>query len=196
MPCRARLPLLVLLAILVALPVAAEKTGIDPYFDWRDEIDSGGFQYDDSLDTPWIESETAVLALPRPDDLVPVRLDSLPPGIALFIDRSRITVGDKDRVVRAWLWTRGSGGAENGTFEGFRCETREFRVYAYANPRRDPPVNLARRSTWQAIEGSKARNYRLELLQDYFCGIRGTRSAREIADYLTGEFRRERFMSE
>ena len=190
------MPRLVVLAILVALPVAAQRTGIDPYFDWRDEIDSSGSQYDDSLDTPWIESETEVLALPRPDDLVPVRLDSLPPGIELFIDRSRITVGDKDRVVRAWLWTRGSGGAENGTFEGFRCETREFRVYAYANPRRDPPVNLARRSTWQPIEGSKARNYRLELLQDYFCGIRGTRSAREIAEYLTGEFRRERFMSE
>jgi hypothetical protein len=179
-----------------ALPVAAAEVRTDPYYDWRDDVGRGEYDYDDSQDIPWIESETEVLAPPRPEDLVPVRLDSLPPGIELLIDRTRVTVGEEDRVVRAWLWTRGSGGASNGTFEGFRCETREFKVYAYANPRREPQVSLARRPPWQTIKGPKSRSYRLELLEDYFCGIRGTRSAREIVEGLTGEFRRERFLSE
>ena len=188
--------LLTALLAAVALPVAAAEVRTDPYYDWRDDVGRGEYDYDDSQDIPWIESETEVLAPPRPEDLVPVRLDSLPPGIELLIDRTRVTVGEEDRVVRAWLWTRGSGGASNGTFEGFRCETREFKVYAYANPRREPQVSLARRPPWQTIKGSRARNYRMELLEDHFCGIRGTRSAREIVEGLTGEFRRERFLSE
>jgi hypothetical protein len=192
-------PLLLLGALLaagLALPVAAADVRIDPYYDWRDEVGRGEYDYDESQDIPWIESEAEVLAPPRPEDLVPVRIDSLPPGMELLIDRSRVTVGAKDRVVRAWLWTRGRAGPGNGTFEGFRCETREFKVYAYANPRREPQVSLARRPAWQPIKGPKSRSYRMELLEDYFCGIRGTRTAREIVENLSGDFRRERFLSE
>lgn len=198
-PPKSRLTALVLTALFAtaaALPAAAADVRVDPYYDWRDEVGRGQYDYDDTQDIPWIESEAEVLAPPRAEDLVPVRLDSLPPGMELLIDRSRITVGERDRVIRAWLWTRGKAGPGSGTFEGFRCETREFKVYAYANPRRDPPVSLARRPPWQPIPGPRSRSYRMELLEDYFCGIRGTRSAREIADNLTGEFRRERFLSE
>lgn len=168
---------------------------IDPYYDYRDDVERGEFDYNDTEDIPWIENETEILALPRQEDLSEVNLDQLPDGMRLFIDRRRISVGDEDRVIRLWIMVRGSAGAENGTYEGFRCESYEFKVYAYANPLRKPPVSKAKRPRWQHAKQRRFGNYRRELLQDYFCGIRGTRTADEIRDAFSGEFRRETFMS-
>jgi hypothetical protein len=186
-----------LLAVAFALPeVAVARDETDPYYDWRDEVGRGEFSYDDSQDIPWIENETEVLAVPKEENLSRVRMDLLPQGFELYVDRSRIDVDPRDRVVRLWLWIRSQAGNETGSFEGYRCDTAEYKVYAYANPRRDPPVSKAKKPRWREVKARRAGNYRAELLDDYFCGIRGTRSAREIGEYLTGEFRRERFLSQ
>jgi len=181
--------------VILAGPLVAGDVIVDPFHQYRDEAERGEFSYDDSQDIPWIENETEVLAMPKPEDLSPVRSDKMPAGMELSIDKTRIDVNPEDRVVRVWLWVRSSSGVENGTYEGFRCETSEYKVYAYANPRRDPPVTKAKRPRWISVDEGRFGDYRRELLRDYFCGIRGTRSAHEISDYLTGEFRRERFMS-
>ena len=196
-PPRLRLLRAVSLTILTALagPLMAGDVIVDPFYDYRDEVERGEFSYDDSQDIPWIENETEILSMPRPEDLSPVRIDKMPAGMALSIDTTRIDVNPEDRVVRLWLWVRSGSGVENGTYEGFRCETSEYKVYAYANPRRDPPVTKAKRPRWISVKEGRFGDYRRELLRDYFCGIRGTRSAREIRDHLTGQFRRESFMS-
>lgn len=168
---------------------------VDPYYEYRDEVGRGEFSYDDSRDIPWIENETEVLAMPSQQDLTEIGLDQKPEGVTFLVDKSRITVDPDDRVVRVWLWARSNTGFESGTFEGYRCETREYKVYAYAKPNREPPVKKAKKPRWKTIRGRGIGNYRGELLDDYFCSIRGTRSAREIADVLTGEFNQEYFMS-
>ena len=189
-----------LAAILVAslgLPAASwSRDESDPYWDWRDEVGRGEFSYDDSQDIPWIENETEVLALPDADDLSPVDMDRLPEGFALLVDKSRISVDPRDRVIRLWVWLRSRSGSESGSYEGYRCTSGEYKVYAYANPQRDPPVSKARRPRWRTAERGPNGGWRAELLADYFCGIRGTRSAHEIGQRLTGEFQAERFMSQ
>ena len=172
--------------LLIAGPLHADDSGVDPLY--RGEVEREGFEYDDSQDIPWIENETEVLAMPRPEDLRRVELETLPDGLELLIDGSRVTVGSKDRVVRAWLWVRSDPGAESGTFEGFRCATREYKVYAYANPRRDPPVRKAKRASWLSAKKSATPNYRAELLSDFFCGMRGTRDADDIRRAIAGTF--------
>ena len=186
---------LFLLGMLVPVSTIAGDVIVDPYYEHRDEVERGEFSYDDSQDIPWIENETEVLALPRQDDLVPVTLDTLPPELELLIDKSRITVGEKDRVIRLWVWVRSKYGAENASFEGYRCETREYKVYAYANPNRKPPVSKAKRPRWLAAKQGRTANYRAELLQDYFCSIRGTRSPDEIAQAMNGVFEQDTFFS-
>ncbi len=183
------------LGVLVGLVGPAHAADTDPYGEYRGTGSSGEFNYDDSGDIPWIENETEVLAMPQAEDLSPVKIDALPPGMTLLIDKSRITVDPKDRVVRVWLWVRSDQGAESGSFEGFRCESREYKVYAYANPRRDPPVSKAKAPIWLSAKKDAVANYRLELLDDYFCGIRGARTAQEIGVVLTGEFHFERFFT-
>ena len=185
---------LVLLSWAALVPAMDEVT--DPYWEYRDEVGRGEFSYDDSQDIPWIENETEVLALPTEDNLWQVNMDSLPPGFKLFVDRSRITVGPGDYVVRMWLWLRNGDGVEKGTFEGYRCETGEYKVYAYANPRREPAVRIDKRAKWRPAKTGSRKTYRHELLNDYLCGIRGTRSARDIQQVMTGPYEREYFLSQ
>lgn len=177
----------------LALAGSALASDPDPYAEFRD---AETFGYDDSGDIPWIETETEVLAMPEAADLSRLRLDRLPRDFELLVDKERITVDPRDRVVRLWLWMRSSAGNESGTFEGYRCSTGEYKVYAYANPRREPPVRRAPNARWKAVSEARGGDYRTELLKDYLCGIRGTRSAHEIRQYMTGTFERERFMSE
>ena len=122
-------------------------------------------------------------------------MDRLPPGMQLLIDTRRLSVDPNDGVVRLWMVIRSQAGADNGSFEGYRCDTREYKVYAHANSRRTPPVTKSKRPRWRQIGVERGTNYRLELLKDYFCGIRGTRNADEIRLALSGEFKRETFFS-
>lgn len=191
----ARVGLLLWVGAFASGSVAVDDV-VDPYSEYRDEVDRGEFSYDSSEDIPWIENETEVLALPTKQNLIPLGLDVLPDGFDLFVDRSRITVGKEDRVVRMWLWVRSSHGNETGTFEGFRCATGEYKIYAHANPGREPPVRISRRARWKPARPGDQETYRWELMHDYLCGIRGTRSPREIQDFMTGEFKRETFLSE
>lgn len=178
---------------IVATTAIARDLVIDPYDEYRDEVGRGEYQYDDSQDIPWIENETEVLAMPVEDDLVQIDIDQMPPGLELWADAGRITVNPEDRVVRLWLWVRSKQGAENGSFEGFRCETLEYKVYAFANPRREPAVTKARSPTWRKVSQRRNGNYRRELLLEYFCTHHRTLKADEIRQMFAGNYRPEIF---
>jgi len=192
-------PLFLVIVALCLAPVRADDSGVDskvvdPYWEYRDEVGRGEFSYDDSQDIPWIEFETEIPKLPNPDELHRLGMDLLPSDFELFVDRDRITVNKDDYVVRMWLWLRNSHGNETGTFEGFRCTTGEYKVYAYANPGRQPPVRVHKRARWRNADAAGGRpTYRSELLRDYFCSLGGTRSAHEIQAAMTGAFEPYRF---
>lgn len=191
----ARLPALLLVLLSWMAGIVMADKDVDPYYEYRDEVERGEFSYDDSQDIPWIENETEVLAAPREEDLVRVGMDRMPPGLQLLIDARRLTVDPDDRIIRLWVVVRSEAGVDNGSFEGFRCATREYKVYAYSNSSRVPPVSKAKRPRWRTISKLRSGNYRLELMQDYFCGLGGARSADEIRVALSDEIERETFFT-
>lgn len=177
--------------IVLAQAIFAGDVIVDPVYEYRDGVERGEFNYDDSQDIPWIENETEVLGLPKPEDLIRVDLDQLPPGITLMVDKSRISVNPEDKVVRVWLSLQSSSGAVNASFEGFRCETREYKAYAFGNEKRTPPVTKAKKPLWREVKKNISGNYRRELMDDYFCGYGESRDASEIRRYLTGDLQGE-----
>jgi hypothetical protein len=138
------------------------------------------FEYDESLATPWIEQATDVPPLPDPDRLQRVDVAGLPPELILLLDTARVTVHPGDRVTRLWIYLRSAQGVENGSYEGYRCATGEYKVYAFANPRRDPPITPSKRNAWKVAREDRSARYRQHLMQDYLCSIRGARSPVEI----------------
>ena len=83
-----------------------------------------------------------------------------------FVDAQSITV-EKDGTVRYTLVVRGGGGAENISYEGMRCETVEYKAYAFG--RRDGTWSSARASTWRKIEYKVFNAQYGVLYADYFC---------------------------
>lgn len=143
----------------------------------------GGFdQAFDGEERPWREIEAQLPAYPRPEKLL-----QFDPGGATanryFMDVASISV-DPDGVVRYSVLIRSAQGAENVSFEGIRCATRERRLYAFG--RRDGSWSRARNSRWERIEAHVAQSrHQMILYSDFFCPegrIAGDRD--EIVDGL------------
>jgi hypothetical protein len=83
-----------------------------------------------------------------------------------FVDSRSLSV-DPDGVVRYALIVRSAAGAETVAYEGIRCETREWKPYAFG--RSDQTWSPARDPNWQRIEWRSTNAYRFALYRDYFC---------------------------
>ena len=82
------------------------------------------------------------------------------------IDASSLTVGS-DGVVRYVLQVASSEGALTTSFEGMRCETREWRIYA--SGRRDGSWSKSRNNAWSPIRDVPSNRQHAALFSEYFC---------------------------
>ncbi|MCX8016983.1 MAG: CNP1-like family protein [Rhodocyclaceae bacterium] len=125
-----------------------------------------GFRNLDDPDAPrWQEEAVEPPAYPQAANLLPFYVSEMT-AHRFFIDGSTLSVG-KDGVVRYVLVVQTSGGATNVSFEGIRCETREFRIYATG--RHDGSWAKARVSPWRPIENKPMNRHHAALSRDLFC---------------------------
>ena len=125
--------------------------------------------YDEDDDDPdlkrWKESE---LVLPTyPEDRNLIEFDVGPTNVNhFFVDGQSITVST-DGIVRYTLVVRTAGGANNVSFEGMRCETREMKVYATG--RADRTWRKPAVAEWRPVENRMINQHHMTLLRQYFC---------------------------
>jgi hypothetical protein len=120
----------------------------------------------DDPDAPqWVEDEAVLPAFPQEANLREFYVSELT-AHRFFIDASTLSIG-KDGVVRYALVVRTSGGAVNITFEGMRCSTREYRIYASGSP--GAGWTKARLSEWRPIENKPVNRHHAALSREYFC---------------------------
>ena len=84
-----------------------------------------------------------------------------------YLDPASMSIGP-DRVVRYSAVIASPSGALNTSYEGLRCKTSEFKVYAYGLSTGE--WTLARNAQWRKIERSSL-DHRFTLYKDYFCDI-------------------------
>lgn len=123
---------------------------------------------DEDPDAPkWEEEAVQLPAFPQEANLREFYVSATTTH-RFFIDTAALSVG-KDGVVRYTLVIRTSGGATNVSYEGMRCENREFKIYATGQ--RDGSWATARRSEWRPIENKPTNRYHAALSRDYFCPV-------------------------
>ena len=81
-----------------------------------------------------------------------------------FVDAASVSV-DEEGVVRYVLVARSSAGVENTSFEGMRCTTNEYRIYALY---RDGAW-VGRPTDWRSMAVSTVTRWHNELARNYFC---------------------------
>jgi CNP1-like family len=101
-----------------------------------------------------------------------------------FIDRDSISIG-ADRVVRYSTVIKSPSGAVNTSYEGLRCKTSEYKVYAFGTDGGEwakvPDVQ------WRKIL-RLSPDFRFALYKDYFCDIEAIagRNEKDLVARLAG----------
>jgi hypothetical protein len=132
----------------------------------------------------WKESEAVLPAYPLAANVVQFEGGNREEG-RFYLDKTSITVGT-DGVVRYTLIVLGDGGARAVSYEGIRCESREYRVYGYGRPDRSWSRPLE--SEWRRINYQYTNNYRAVLSVEYFCkGQAILPTARQIVASLVSD---------
>ncbi len=125
-----------------------------------------GLRDNDDPDAPkWEEDSVQPPAFPLEANLREFYV-SATTAHKFYIDASTLSVG-KDGVVRYVLVVRTSGGATNTTYEGMRCESGEYKLYATGH--RDGTWAMARRGEWSRIVNKPTNRHHAALARDYFC---------------------------
>ncbi len=139
-------------------------------------------EYNENLNKAWVEQETLLPVFPKPAGLVEFSASAAGSN-RFFVDVDTLSIG-ADGVVRYALVVRSAGGAENVSFEGIRCYTREQKFYAFGQ--RNATWLPARDPQWRFIETKEINRQHGVLFADFFCpdGRRPLRTVREIAQRL------------
>lgn len=111
----------------------------------------------------WKESSIKLPAYPKDEGLVEFHVSGAT-SFRFFIDAASVLPGP-DGVVRYTLIARSPAGVANVSYEGIRCATNSYKVYAHGNDGRWS----ARESEWREIEPRSVQRWHLELRHRYFC---------------------------
>jgi hypothetical protein len=128
----------------------------------------------------WKEAETKLPAYPRAENLIGFFV-SAASDFRFFVDSASVSAGP-DGVVRYTLVARSPAGAENVTYEGIRCATSEYRIYAIG---RRGEAWGGRATPWRVIELRTTQRWHNALYIEYFCPSgQPIRTAQEGVDAL------------
>lgn len=122
----------------------------------------------------WREVEIVLPALPNEQDLLPFFVSAGSP-FDFFIDRKSLSVG-ADGVVRYVLVARSAQGARSVNYEGIRCGTSEYRIYATGT---GAGGWTRRASPWRPIERRSVQRWHNALRDEYFCPLGNPIRSRE-----------------
>ena len=113
----------------------------------------------------WQESAPQLPSLPAERNFVSFYVSAASEN-QFFIDRSSLQL-TPEGVVRYVVIVRAPSGVENISYEGIRCDTKEFRFYA--SLRADKSWGWSRQADWKKILGYGANRYRAVFVTDHFC---------------------------
>lgn len=150
---------------------------------WLTSSYGAGLFGEDEGDSKWQEQEVSFPVLPADDAWFAFDARALS-AHRFFVDLASLSVGG-DGVVRYVLRLESEAGSRNVRFEGIRCSTREWRLYATA--RRDGTWGKSRNERWEKLRDGASERHRVTLFADYFCP--GGVIARDVRE-VEGAFRK------
>lgn len=114
----------------------------------------------------WQEGEVKLPAFPKDDGLIEFFVSGAS-SFRFFIDPASLSPG-RDGVVRYTLIARSPSGYSNISYEGIRCATNSYRVYALGSNGSWKPQD----SDWRVIEAKSVQRWHNILRNDFFCLVR------------------------
>lgn len=140
----------------------------------------------------WKEQDWQLPAWPKTKDLLPVETGLIDFPFEVLIDPHSLSVGE-DRAVRYTVVLRSRSGVDNIAFEGVRCNSKDYRRFAWGS---NGSFQLVEDSGWKFYSDSGVNRYRAVLTRDYFCPLPAREPRRYIINRLKHYNSREWFYSD
>ena len=152
------------LGLVLACAVSGIQIDAHAQTDESGRYKQDGYKYEKPQ--AWNELDV-VLPLPPQKNQFSLFQTTSQSGFRFLVDVSSIQLGE-DGVVRMVLLTVSPKGSENITYEGFRCETAEYKFYAssFGFDKAWMPV---KNPQWRGAFYQTANGYRGDLLKYYIC---------------------------
>jgi hypothetical protein len=134
------------------------------------------------VDPDWKEADAPPPAALKLDGLIPI--DQPGSSLRFGVEPGSVSVG-RDGIVRYVVVAKSSTGAVNAIYEGIRCSTGEFRVYARYNPSGSWVLNED--PLWRSLHDPQPSSHTLTIARTGACIGNGTnRSAEQVVRDLRG----------
>ena len=162
-------------ALAVAAAITASACSGPAPLVTADEVDDPAFAQKSKV-------EPEVKLPPFPKEQTLIRYDVTPKtSLEYFVDSTSISLPGEG-IVRFTVVAK-SAAAENVSYEGFRCITREHKIYARAN--RAGAWVMVKSASWEPISERTTQMFRRELYWNFFCpGKHTINTPREGVDAL------------
>ena len=128
------------------------------------DLKGGSSRYDEEQEKlNWREAEARLPPYPKDADLIEFQVSS-GATFRFFIDAASLSVAD-DGVVRYTLVAVSPSGTANVSFEGIRCSSRSYKVFARGTGGRWSPAQ----GDWRVIETKTIQRWHNVLYWEYLC---------------------------
>ncbi len=162
-------------ALFFVLALAA----VPAFAEWGEIIPPGARQED----KPWVESPLSLPAYPQAADLMPFTVSPVS-RFHYALDKKAVSI-EAGGLIRYAVVATSPQGAVNVSYEGMRCKTQEYKIYAIGvggtwQTVRDP--------LWRPIQLRSPYSYRRVLMHDAFCpgGIAAAGAAQALGNLQQG----------
>ncbi len=122
---------------------------------------------------PWKEDNLKIPPYPDDGDLMELQLDDPSNRFTYYMDEESLAVSEADYVVRYTLVIESKTGARNVFYEGARCNTLEYKTYAFGMGKGSKgKFRPSKNPEWKSIQASGYKKLRMDLLEFYLCDPR------------------------
>jgi len=128
--------------------------------------DGTGEQFGFVPNRSWQEGDFALPPMPSEKNLILVKIFEMP-QYRYFIDQRSLNVSANDNVARYTIVIMPPSGLRNVFYEGIRCDTNEYKIYATALW--GEQFNAIANSKWNAIVDKGVNVYRHDLFKYFLC---------------------------
>ena len=135
----------------------------------------------DEAQKPWVELQAKLPMPPQAQALIAIEMGPTTSN-HYFVDPASLS-SEADGVVRYTMVIEAAGGARNVSFEGMRCASGEWKLYAFGRPDGEWVRNKYAR--WSGIKDRQANSYHRELFYHYFCTVDGVGELKVIRRALS-----------
>lgn len=114
----------------------------------------------------WQEGKTELPDYPVEKNLIEFESEAVNSRFRYFIDKNSISISKADGIVRYTLVIRSDRGSNNVSHEGMRCQSGEYKIYAYGSKDK---FRMVKTPKWRVIQNKANYSFRKVLFNDAMC---------------------------